>query len=294
MSLWDFAGRAGSDSLREADYASVLASALLAFEGGFDLALTPGAGLISDGKRLRIFALADAPRAGLEPGVRIPLNQSPIIARRVTNALRALPEWVSLIDVLPITPPERQVSPGGPITGPSLGTIGTQVTWNSGRGFVTAGHVAPAVYATVLEGSTQVGVVAWTNDPTGHGTAVEPDVAVIELNDGITLTNPIARAAIAGPASMITILSSQTSGMIMGMSQFLFMPKQNATCGDTYLTTGQITAGGDFGGPVMLGTDVIGHVVGASPGVTTFIQDVNYQLREAANPLRSGLQGLRI
>jgi hypothetical protein len=294
VSLWDFAGLGGSESLREADYASVLASALLAYQGGIDLALTPGAGLIWDGKRLRIVTLVDGSRAGLDLGVRIPLNQSPIIAARVADALRGRPEWTSLIDVLSIKPPERQVSPGGPITGPSVGTIGTQVTWNSGRGFVTAGHVAPSVHATVVEGHTHIGAVAWSNDPTGHGTAIEPDLAVIELLHGVTLTNPIARAATAGPAATINILSSKVSGIIMGMSQFLFMPRQNATCGDTYFTTGQITLGGDSGGPVMLGTDVIGHVVGASPGVTTFIQDVHYQLREAANPLRAGLLGLRI
>ena len=303
MSLWDFARLAGSDTLQEADFASVLASALLAYEGGADLGLTPGAGLIWSHKRLRVVTFADAPRAGLTPGFVMPLSQSPIIATRVANAIRetgafrSTPDWAGLIDILPVKPPQRQVSPGGQITGPSVGTVGTvgtQVTWSSGNGFLTAGHVAPTVHAPVFEGNTNIGAVVWSNDPAGHGTAVEPDIAVIELASGVKVTNPITRTATAGPAATITIHSSQTPGTIMGMSQFLFMQQQNATCGDIYFTTAEITASGDSGGPVLLGSDVIGHVVGGSPGITSFIQDVNYQLREAANPLRSGLLGLRI
>jgi hypothetical protein len=289
MSLWDFARLAGSESLQEADFASVLARALQQFT--FPVF---GAGLIWYANQLKIAVLADAKYSGSEPGVPIPLVSSPTVNSWVADALGGLPQWFSLISVVGIYPPERQIAPGGSITGPSVGTIGAQVRWNSGNGFLTAGHVAPAVHAGVFDGATQIGTVVWSNDPTGHGVTVEPDVAVIELQPGVTIINPIPGKATAGPTATITVLSSSNSGVIMGLSQFLFMPSQNATCGDTYFTTGQITTGGDSGGPVMLGNDVIGHVVGASPGITSFVQDVDYQLREAANPLRAGLAGLRL
>jgi hypothetical protein len=80
----------------------------------------------------------------------------------------------------------------------------------------------------------------------------------------------------------------------MGLSGFLAMPSYGGTCGDTYFTTTQITNPGDSGGPVLLGSDIIGHVVGASPGVTSYVQDISYQIREASNPLRFGLPGLRL
>ena len=294
MSLWDFARLAGSRSLQEADQASILGTALRAPDR-FDLALTPGVGLIwLHEKQLKIVVLADAKLTGLKPGVPVPLNESPVIANRITEALGSAPEWISGINVLPIHAPERQIAPGGQITGPSIGTIGTQVTWSSGSGFLTAGHVAPVVGAAVYDGTAHIGDVVWSNDPAGHGVAIEPDIAVIELQSGAAFSNAITGKAIAGPGAAISILSSGAAGQIMGLSQFLFMPSQNATCGDTYFTTGQITVGGDSGGPVMLGADVIGHVVGASPGIMSFVQDVDYQLREAANPLRKGLPGLRI
>lgn len=294
MSLWDFARRAGSEDGREADRASLLSAALLAFEDGADLGLTPGAGLVASPGHLGLVVFADSDRTGLKPGSLLPIREVRMIAARVIDALRDQPDWLWLIDVLAITPPRRHLAPGGAITGWGLGTIGTQVRWNAGSGFLTAGHVAPSLGTIVYDGSTAVGKVVWTNDPAGHGTAIEPDTAVAELNSGLSLSNPIAAAASAGPAATVSVLSSGNAGTIMGLSQFLFMPSQNATCGDTYFTTSEITSPGDSGGPVLAGPDVIGHVVGASPNVTSFVQDINYQLREASNPLRSGLPGLRI
>jgi hypothetical protein len=123
---------------------------------------------------------------------------------------------------------------------------------------------------------------------------VEPDLAVTELLTGFSMTTPLSSAVHAGPANQITVLSTSNTGTIMGLSQFLYMQSPNATCGDTYFTTTEITQPGDSGGPVLLGNNLIGHVVGASPKVTSYVQDVAYQLREASNPLRSGLPGLRM
>jgi hypothetical protein len=294
MSLWDFARLADSDNLREADYASLLATALLAFDGGQDLALTPGTGLGWVKGQLRILVLVDSDRTELAPGTVSSLREVSAIQARVASAMGGLPPWSNLVDVFAVTSPRRQLAPGATITGSAQGAIGTQVRWNSGVGFVTAGHVAPRVNMTVYDGSTAIGTVAWSNDPAGHGTAVEPDVAIVELQAGLSMQSTLAGPVSAGPAAMITVLASGNAGQVMGLSQYLYMPSQNATCGDTYFTTAQITQSGDSGGPVLLNNDLIGHVVGASPNVTSYVQDVSYQLREASNPLRSGLSGLRM
>lgn len=120
MSLWDVARLAGSDLLQEADYASVLATALLEFGDGLDLALTPGAGLIWHAKKLRIVVLADAKRSGLEPGVPVLLGQSPIIASRVADALRGSPDWIAWIDILAVlpSPPPRPETWPAPLRRP--------------------------------------------------------------------------------------------------------------------------------------------------------------------------------
>ena len=314
MSLWDFARLAGLDGYRQADFAAILSESLLYGttrtatgeprpRGDLNvrvsasrpaLKVVPGAGLLLFEDRLVPFVFADSEASGLAPGVTLDLQSSPLIREIVANALEGVPEWASFIRVLPIATPLRQAAPGSQISGPQVGTIGTQVSWSTGTGFLTAGHVAPSVSAKVYEANSHIGYVAWANDPAGHGAAIEPDVAVIELLAGVTIASPIPSAAAAGPAASISVLSTGAAGSVMGLSHFLHMGHQNATCGDTYFTTSQMTTGGDSGGPVMLGSDVIGHVVGASPGITSFIQDVQYQLREAANPLRSGLTGLRI
>jgi hypothetical protein len=60
------------------------------------------------------------------------------------------------------------------------------------------------------------------------------------------------------------------------------MATQNATIGSCYLTLGQISFPGDSGAIAFLNNgDMIGHVVGASPHIMSFIQDLTYQLDEA-------------
>lgn len=241
MSLWDFARLAGSENLEEADRAAVLANALRTprrlvrpslGKDDFQLSLTPGVGLIWQNEKLNIVVLADAKLAELPPGISIPLGQTSTVLNAVNAAFASPPEWTRSIVVFAVSRPEMQISPGGAITGPSRGTIGTQVRWNSGSGFLTAGHVAPLLHASVHDFGSYVGDVVWTNDPTGHGGAVEPDVAVIELHSPVGLSNPIVGSTTAGPAAAVSILSSGISGVIMGISQFLFMASQNATCGD--------------------------------------------------------------
>lgn len=289
MSLWDFARLGGSEDLQEAAWALLLSNALLASVRDDTFALTPGAGLIWHQSRLHPVILADWTRgAQVSPGAVVQLGSAPAIAARVNQVLRASPIWLKNVLVFGMKPAEFQLAPGDGITSPNVGRVGCQVSWSTGSGFVTAGHVAPSVGSNVSDSTGSIGTVVWANDPASHGVTIEPDVAVIE--SAVALGSPIARSVVAGPASVVTVVSSGTSATIMGFNHFLYLPSQNATCGDTYFTTSAVTVAGDSGGPVMLGSDAIGHVVGASPGVSSFVQAVDYQLREAAS--RGGISGL--
>jgi hypothetical protein len=305
MSLWDFARLAGSQDQSEADLAWQLAAGLLEAGVRDGLALTPGAGLIWHNNWLAISILADVARvnsaatdAQLVAGQVVPLEGIAVLRERVAQALRGQPRWMWKIMVLGINEPSLQVSPGQVITGPHKGTVGTPVKWSAGSGFMTAGHVTPSVGTDVFENTMKIGSVAWANDPAHHGTSIEPDVAVVELLSGMSASSNLTGPSLAGPNAPITVVSSGATDTVIGFNAFLYMTGQNATCGDIYMTGHEITQPGDSGGPVVLsngtGTDVIGHVVGGSSNVTSFIQDMQYQLREASNPARHGLAGLRM
>ena len=73
------------------------------------------------------------------------------------------------------------------------------------------------------------------------------------------------------------------SAIIMGQMQWLWMPSSNCTCGHVYMTTAHVTAKGDSGAPCLKSGDLIGHVIGASKGMATYIQEIDYQLQEIRN-----------
>ena len=296
MSLWDFAG---PDYLEDADRAAALSMALLAVARVEEIAaLTPGAGLIWHDDYLSPYVLANAKFSGQSAGKVtsiLELGDDNPVRRLITQALGAPRPWFARIRIFSTTPPQAQVSPGGSITRPVSGTVGCQVTWNSGTGFTTAGHVAPTKGTDVHDSTRKIGTVVWANDPAGHGTSIEPDIAIVECAPGVSVSPKLQQSAKARPAGAVTITSSGNKGAIKAFSEFVVLDLGNqktATVGDSYQTDREITSGGDSGGPAMVGNDLIGHVVGASTGVCSYIQAVDYQLKEAAT--RGGLTGLRL
>jgi hypothetical protein len=293
MTMWDFAASAGSESLVEADYASLLAEGLLRLREGPDiLRVALGAGLIVSDFQLFVVLLGDHSALELEPGTIRDLPETRLF-RIARQAFDEQPGWLERVKVLTVTPPEYQtaISASG-----GQGTAGARVRWNAGQGFLTAGHVAPVASAPVLEHGTsiQLGTVAWTHVPAKSGRAAEPDVAVIETLPGVASGISYANITTAGAADTIKVVASGNSAAVMGFTSFLYMPAQNHTCGDCYFTARPISAAGDSGGPVVKGADLIGHVIGGSPRMTSYIQDAGYQIREASSSSRSGLPGLRI
>jgi hypothetical protein len=145
---------------------------------------------------------------------------------------------------------------------------------------LTAGHVAPTAKQNVYDGRNLLGTVQFANNPAQRGTSATADVAVVELSSTATFSPKLGSAVAAGANSNITVKTTKgNSGTIMGLCSFLYWPKISGTYGDTYLTTREITVGGDSGSVAVDNNgDVVGMVVGGSAGVTSFIQDVRYQL----------------
>jgi hypothetical protein len=287
MSIWEFSRLGGAGRLDEAARAMLLAGALLRVEAsalagtgifGVGIIRYPGA------NTLQIAIISN-----FEPGSPPrPLAGVSSVRSVVEEALTTRPPWLLQTFVLGVTTPEFEAKPGDAISGPISGTIGCKVSWGTSTGFLTAGHVGKPVSATITTGSTKLGTVVYSNDPKGNGTKVEDDVALVRLLPGSTLTNTITASAVAGPGDTVSITraggASAVSATIMGYCCWVYFPAQNGTCGDTYFTTRQVTAPGDSGSPVLdSASNIIGHVIGASKGFCTYIQDVRYQMREIAS-----------
>ena len=298
MSLWEFARAGGSASLVEAGQALILSSAVLAADDGSGglLAILPGVGLAAHHGAMAPHLLANIDRVpGIEPGQIRPIFEVPGMAGLVAGIIGAEPDWLKDVTVRGVTPPLLNLSPGDPILSPLSGTVGSDLHWTGGTGFATAGHVAGASGTTLYDASGAIGDVVWSNDPCGHGAgSIEPDFAVVRLSAGVGFASSMSGPVTAPPNASVTVLRSATPADIMGFCVYVFMPLQNATCGDMYFTTTQVTSPGDSGGVVAFGSDLVGHVIGASVGVCSYIQSAKYQITRARRMSKGSLAGLRM
>jgi hypothetical protein len=188
-------------------------------------------------------------------------------------------------------PPVAQASPGDClVTSTTIGTLGSPVAWNGGYGFLTAGHVASAgtaAYEIVHGKSVPLGNVVFSQTASGPGTTGSADVAVIEVASGPAPSNWLrgkVRVAGAGDDVDVMLHSPQTS-TLKGMFQWLYFPASKLTFGSVYMTDNQITQQGDSGAVSVIHntSDVIGHVVGATANVASYIQEIDYQLQAINN-----------
>jgi hypothetical protein len=300
MSLSEFAGR-GDGETELAARAALIGSALQS--GGLGaLEIVLGAGLVWAGERLRPMVIVTQECVGFGDGLR-PLREVEPAWNIVRDALGSGPAWLDDTYAFVMPSPEPHLQPGDPITSPPIGTVGCRVSWSGGSGFLTAGHVAPTVGSGVFDGRTRLGTVKASSNPAGSGTATRADVAIVELSAGLSFTSSFQGAAAAGPNAPIKVANSGAgSGRIMGFCNFVYWPKINGTYGDTYLTTAAVSTGGDSGSAVIdANNKVVGLIVGGAQStkggvrfaITSFIQDVRYQLAQAS-PGGSGLSGLSI
>jgi hypothetical protein len=289
MSLAEFAG---PNRLEIAAQAALISSILQSNIARLGRIL--GAGLVMSQNELHPFVVIAQENTDTSPGMR-PLSQVRDAWEFIESILGSPPDWLSSMWAFVIPSPEPYIAAGDPISSPNIGTVGCQASWTGGAGFLTAGHVAPTAGVGVFNGRVRLGTVKYANNPAGSGTAPQADISVVELPAGTTFTPRLGTAAAASPNSSVIVRSATVArGTIMALCSFVYWPRIGGTYGDSYLTTTAISAGGDSGSAVVDANTnaVIGLVVGGSAGMTTFIQDVRYQVAQAA--ALGGLAGLTV
>jgi hypothetical protein len=176
------------------------------------------------------------------------------------------------------------------------GTLGAVVTTDTGAvGILTAGHVGAPLSADAISNSSTIGTVTYTTDPAYKPSAtLSADVAVITINQSsIRFLSPsIKIRGVAKAGSTDRIESHCVNGRhaegIFAKAPWIFVPQMAGLWGEVYMTQAPISVAGDSGAPVFLqGTEmIVGHVVGGSPGMTTYVQDIDYQLADCGCVLR--------
>jgi len=207
---------------------------------------------------------------------------------------------------LGVSPPQPQYGPADSVACLSsrvrtTGTFGARVRGtpqSSGflppgqLGILTAGHVALAAHAQAFDRGRPVGMVTHVLLPALHSPLPALDVAVIQTGAATPPANPlgiissaqITSATIA--AAQIENIAAQARGRVPASSgvhafaPMVWFPGLGLWS-DLYITMQQISDPGDSGGPVVLqGTStIVGHIVGASPGFCSYVQEIGAQLQ---------------
>jgi len=240
-----------------------------------------GVGVVHDEGRLHtaILEMASVPTTTIERLAKSRLHS--VVQGLIRSGVNAMAE----ARVVRVSEPEFQAAPGNSVSASLNGTAGAQLNWGPGMdGILTAGHVAKSAGAPAKAGGT-AGAVALSLDPTNHGKTPEADVSVIKLSAPVPPASRILGSTTAGPNDPVTVNTQggPVSATIMGLMQWLWLPKANCTCGHVYMTTACVTKKGDSGAPVLKGGSLIGHVIGASVGMMSYIQVFDYQLQEIRN-----------
>jgi hypothetical protein len=242
-----------------------------------------GVGVVAANGFLRAAILRSSPAGSFS---QTPLKEVKDLQIALQSVIREGFQSVANATVVHISEPEFQAAPGDAVSAALNGTAGVQLNWGSGLdGILTAGHVGKSAgtKATIGGGS---GSVVLALDPTNNGASPEADVSVIQLPQAVPTATRITSTTTAGPRDAVTITTrggKSVTANIMGQMQWLWLPKSSCTCGHVYMTTNYVTSQGDSGAPVLKGGSVIGHVIAASVGMTTYIQLIDYQLQQIRN-----------
>jgi|SRR5215469_2487765 len=292
MSLWDF-GRSPDATSK----ALLLAEGLRLGPTGLPTPLSPpfgvffgifGVGLIyrEDQKRVVAVVIMDASDVPAAFPQVVELATVP----RAKNALATLfggsadMEAMFTADVFAVgvPTPELQVATGDMIMAPNVGTCGSSARWANSQGILTAGHVGSAPSAAFSNGA-HIGNVVFSRNPANGGAQVGADVALVELNPGMHLNKSVTGTVRAQPTSNVLIMRPNGGSpvQVIAKTNWFYIPASNGTYGDVYLTMTGVTQPGDSGAAVLLQNtqSLVGHVIGASGRITSYIQDIEYQLQ---------------
>jgi len=86
------------------------------------------------------------------------------------------------------------------------------------------------------------------------------------------------RDAAAGEMLSVHRSVALATSPVMGFLQWVRFPRSGVKCANVYITEDGVTDDGDSGAPVTIDDDGIGHVIGASGRVTSYVQHLGYQL----------------
>lgn len=231
--------------------------------------------------------LVHAPGAMANGLKAVPLASQPMSQDFVAKAFgTTAPGWLDSVVAVLVSGAELQLGPGDPLgVGGLTGACGTDLTWPGQIGvpaFATAGHVAQAKGNAVYDGvGTAVGSVGFCSNPAGSGLTPVADFAVVDRGQGVAFHPRIPASANAGAGAAILVGPSQTNAVVAAFCVYFRLTAINANVGDVYLTANSVTAQSDSGSPALLNGNVIGHVLGAVPGMTSIIQCIDYQLKAA-------------
>jgi hypothetical protein len=249
-----------------------------------------GAGVFSDGRHEAPMVLVDAELAPELPrGTAVAIGESETGYGLAARLAELAGESVTSRTVLLAVPsPEPQFAPGqrAQCAG-RQGTFGAWVRNSAGeRRILTAGHVVTGVGAIVHDARGGTAQVEAFEDP-----AMSPpdlpvaDLAVLNVLSGVdrsggNWTGPPQVARGGEPLTGYGAQSRTTHGEVLAFCTFCAVPRMGGQWSNTYMTQASMSVGGDSGGPVVHSDtgSIVGHIVGGAEDLTTWVQEIDYQL----------------
>jgi hypothetical protein len=269
-----------------------------------------GVTLAPDGPRPAVF-VSDrlAPEAARE-GASAPLAELRVVQEVLVKGLAAhehLPgvrrgletlldgEGTKRTVVVGLPAPRPQYGPGRRVDAfGAHGTLGALARTAGGDdAILTAGHLALAGTVVTNTGGDPADVV-FSIDPAQVPAGVLcADVAVVvprspsAWTPGVATTAP-AQARAGDSLTMTGGVSGTQTATIVGAAREFLVPGSSGLWADVFMTDHGISAGGDSGAPATLDgeTGLLGHLVGASGQITSFVQEIDVQLAAAGVGLR--------
>lgn len=254
-----------------------------------------GVGVLADARHDRPLVVVQRDRVEQElpEGEPIPVSEVSEVGSFLAEVTAGGPQRFAEVVVIAVSEPRGHFAAGGGVSCLGRrGTLGALVTSHRGRdAILTAGHVA-AQGATARDEQGHSGQVVFSADPsTSPGRTVSADVAVVEARDWEPATVRIGGTARAKGRDELAVhgrVSGPARADVAAFCTYFNWPGVAGAWADVYLTDAGISQPGDSGAAACLaGTDLlVGHVVGGSGSVMSYVQDVETQLRAAHATLR--------
>lgn len=220
------------------------------------------------------------------PRERLPaLSDLPEVVERLSAVGADIPRSDTVVLALPPTRP--QYGPGRHVRASGAnGTLGARVVTADGReAILTAGHVVTAG-DVARNAADQLADCIFSIDPAQVPAAqVAADVAVLvpHLPTAWSPGVPISGACTARAGDRVDLsgsVSGQQTSRVVGAMPEYWLSATSGLWASVLITAEGFSTEGDSGGPVTAQgtTELVGHLVGGSGAVTSFVQTLDVQL----------------